>query len=148
MAQAGLVGTGTGSVTTTTGTWSAVATTQASPPWPTGPLTVSARRNAPAYFSVVNTGTLPLVSAHYAVTSTPATTVDLEVCSAGWDVQRGRCQGQVTVLPAGTSTSVVPAGPGQLLSVRASVRTTTATSVRVEVVLPRSSVRPGQVSTS
>jgi hypothetical protein len=128
-----------------TGTWGAVATTATAEPWPTGPLTLTVRRNSPAYFLIANTGTLPLVTATYGVTASTPTV--LEQCSVAWNERNGRCDGVASEVPTGVPMAAVPVTPGEVLHLRATNNTNQAVTTTVSVVVPRGGVRsPGVVS--
>ena len=136
-----------GTTTASTGTWKAVATSSAVGPWGGGPLVLTGvRRNAPGYFYIANSGTLQLASATYSATSTTAVT--LEVCNVAWNRQNGRCTGTTTPLPTGVQTSLVPAMPGEVMHVKASITGNQTVSVTVGVVVPRISARAAQTVSS
>lgn len=126
-------------VAASSGSWGAVATTNTTAPYGTGTLTlplpnagtVGQPSYPPQFFTVGNTGTLTLTGATYTATGTPTTaTFTLESCTAGWNEAANTCPGTITtVLTTATSpqaSTIVPAGAGQGIRLRASVAGTIA----------------------
>jgi hypothetical protein len=117
-------GAASASQTASSGTWGAVATLSTAAPYGSGPLTLTFTNLGsagnpsfpPQYFTVGNTGTLPLRAASYGGSTQAQSTVQflIESCSATWNETTGACPGgtvtTVLTTPAGTST--IPATPG------------------------------------
>ncbi|WP_354351123.1 hypothetical protein [Pseudarthrobacter sp. PvP090] len=147
------------------GTWGAVATLSPAPYGP-GPLTLTFANNGnpaqpsftPQYFTVGNTGTLPLTRAGYTGTADAPSTVQfiIESCSTGWVEEQDVCQGGTpsTVLEAGfgspadpVTSATVPAVPGTSIRLRARIETTgnvpkkSTSTLTIDVTVTRAQVR-------
>ena len=154
MLQARATGTGTVS----TGTWSVVPTVASAAPYPTGALSLSFARKgnqapAPAYFWLVGTGTFPVTAISTTVTTSPAVTARVEVCSGSWNETTGVCTGTVTVLDtttAGASTTATTFAVGERRRAKASITQglTGTTTMSVGVAVPRTAVRAGTETSS
>lgn len=90
----------------TSGSWAAVATTRTTAPYGTGPLalTFTLLGTGTKYFTVVNTGTLPLSGGTFTATTT-ASSAAIEACSTTWSESNGTC-------PSGVITTVTSTGAG------------------------------------
>lgn len=135
-AMAGLAGRGTGTEATSSGSFAVIPTTLATTP-PPGPLVLTYAAVAlPAaqYFDAVNTGSVDLVAASYAVAvsgggATGNPSVTLTACTGGsWNVISGACSGTPVTIGTWTSASsaavsstAVPAAPAARLGIKASV---------------------------
>lgn len=78
--------------TVISGSWGAVASTSKGPDYGTGPLqlTFFAFDTRPQYFSVVNTGTIPLTAQTIRATTNSSSAV-VEACSTTWNEIDGSC---------------------------------------------------------
>jgi hypothetical protein len=92
--------------TVTSGTWGAVATTNTTAPFGTGPLALTFTLGGPSrqYFNAVNAGTLPLIAESFKITTTAGSAI-IEACSTTWTESNGRC-------PSGVITTVTTSGAG------------------------------------
>lgn len=125
------------------GSWGAVATLSTAAPYGTGALTLTFTNQGtpgqpsfpPQFFTIGNTGTLPITQAGYTGTAVAPATVQfiIESCNGGWDPINNVCPSgtptQVLTTPAGSSTvsvtsATVPSSPGASLLLRARVATT------------------------
>ncbi len=119
-----------------------MATLRTAAPFGTGQLKLTFRNTgsttqpsfAPKYFTVGNTGTLPITQASYAGTAVAPSTVQfiVESCSGTWNETTGACQGAPgtttasLTTPWGSSTTsivstAVPTGAGTTIRLRARV---------------------------
>lgn len=139
------------------GTWQAVATTAGQAPWPTGAFVVNVPNRTAAntayYLNIVNTGTVPLTSASYALTAAGSAQAVLESCSAAWNEATGVCAGTVsTIVSTATgsaSSTVVPAQPGTALRMRLRItaRTSGSSSLTLDLTVSRAGARPPATTT-
>ncbi|WAH95868.1 hypothetical protein [Arthrobacter sp. MMS18-M83] len=131
------------SQTASSGTWGAVASLSTTAPYGSGPLTLTFTNNGkpatpsfvPQYFTVGNTGTLPITAASYGGSTSAPSSVQffIESCSGTWDEPTGACLGgtATTILTTPFGTSTIPDTPGPApatsgagLRLRASVAST------------------------
>lgn len=145
------------SVSASSATWGAVATTASAAPYGSGSLALTFARNGtkappPQYAWLVNTGTLALSSVSTTVTSTVAG--KLETCSTTWVEATGACSGTVTVLDTtttGATSRALALAAGTRTRVKASltasVPTATAT-LTVSLSVARTGTRAGTTTTS
>lgn len=144
-------------VVATSGTWQAVATTAGQAPWPTGAFVVEVPNktaaNTALYLNVVNTGTVPLASATYALTAAGPAQAVLERCSAAWNESTGACPGTISTVVAtstgSASSTEVPAQPGAALRMRLrlTARTTARSMLTLDLTVPRNGARPPATTT-
>ena len=125
-AQAATFANAAASQTVSSGSWGAVASLSTAAPYGSGPLTLSFTNNGipahpsftPKYFTIGNTGTIPIMQATYVGTTTAPSTVRfiIESCTSTWNETTGACPGGTvaTILTTPTGTSTIPAtsGPG------------------------------------
>lgn len=149
--------TSSGTVTASTATWGAVATTASAAPYSSSALVLTYAKNgtkAPAaqYFWLVNTGTLALSSVTGTVTSSVAGKA--ETCSGTWNETTGVCVGTVGTLDtttAGGTVAAVSLAPGARTRVKASLTAAlppaTAT-MTVSLAVPRTAARPKATTSS
>lgn len=148
------------------GTWGAAATLNTTAPYGTGPLTLTFTNIGspgqpsftPQYFTVGNTGTLPLTQASYTGTPDAPSAVKfiVESCSTTWNESTGVCQNGTTTQilaaqggsPAVPVTSTtVPANAGGSIRLRARVTTSgqipnhSTTTLTIDVTVNRTQVR-------
>ncbi|MHA7263996.1 hypothetical protein ACX80W_12420 [Arthrobacter sp. TMN-37] len=148
------------------GTWAAAASLRTAAPFGPGPLTLTFDNSGspahpsfqPQYFTIGNSGTLPLKQVGYTGTAVAPSTVQfiVESCSTGWDENNNVCQGgtpsQVLATqgesPAVPVTStVVPADPGTSIRLRARIRTSgkvpakSTTTLTIDVTVNRAQAR-------
>ncbi len=135
-----------GSQAVTSGTFAVVPTILPTTP-PPGPLVLTYPTGltpAPQYFDAVNTGSITLAGASYAVALTSllslgSNSVTLRACvGAAWNQSTGACSGTTVVLGSWTSassaaiaTTTAPTAPGARLGIKATLSAglLTATSV-------------------
>lgn len=110
--------------TATSGTWGAVATLNTAAPYGNGPLVLTFTNLGnpatpsfmPQYFTVGNTGNLPITGASYGGSTSAQSSVQffVESCSGTWNETIGVCLGGTvaTVLTTPFGTSAIPATPG------------------------------------
>lgn len=148
------------------GTWGAVATLSTTAPYGSGSLTLSFANIGgvgnpaftPQYFTVGNTGTLPLIAASYggSTSAQPNMQFIIESCSTTWNEATGACTGgtTATVLTTPTGTSTIPStlgpapatsGPGIRLrasvAFNGSVPKTPASTLTISITVDRTQVR-------
>ena len=148
------------------GSWGAVATLSTAAPYGTGALKLTFTNQgtpgqptfAPQFFTVGNTGTLPITQATYTGTAVAPSTVQyiVESCSTTWNESTGACTSgtttQVLATPAGSSivsvtSATVPTKPGANLRLRArlastgSVPNNSTTTLTVGIAVDRTQVR-------
>lgn len=150
-ALAFVTGRGTGTVTASTGTWAAVATTTGTQPYGPVTMTFTKAKNAPQYLSILNTGTLALTGVTTEIVLSGAGTGSLTACSTGW-TPAGSCAGSTTVLddqtPGATTTSI-PLAVGAQLSVKVTAMPSKGSfSVTINVTVPGTLARPPTTSSS
>jgi hypothetical protein len=159
---AGLSGAARGSDKVTSGSWTAVAATTSTAPYPTGPLTLTFTPNGanppPAqFFYVINTGTLSLLGATLTMTVAPAGAVGtVEDCTTTWNVTTGACLGGTisSVLTTATATSITvsvppaPAGVFYQLRARLSTAITQPVKVTIGVSVTRAQARSAAATNS
>lgn len=154
------------SQTASSGTWGAVATLNTAAPYGSGSLTLSFANNGgvgnpaftPQYFTVGNTGTLPLTAASYggSTSAQPNVQFIVESCTTAWNEGTGSCTGgtiaTVLTTPTGTSTipstlGPAPASSGAGIRLRASaafngsVPKTPASTLTISITVDRTQVR-------
>lgn len=142
-------------VAVSSGSWSAVATTSRVPPYGTGPLQLSfpILDTKPQYFSLVNTGTVPLIAETLSATTNSSAII--ETCSTTWDEITGSClSGTVTTVistatGAGSTvlTNPLPA-PGSSIRLRAQLLDLNllGSTVTINVEVTRAQARAATVS--
>lgn len=117
------------------GTWGAVASQSTAAPYGSGPLTLTFTNTGSSgnpsfksqYFTVGNTGTLPITAANYTGATAAQSSVRfiIESCSGIWNETNDTCSGgTATVLTTafGTSTITPVAGPAPATSATAGIR--------------------------
>lgn len=157
-AVAALQARATGSGTVSTGTWSVVPTVASAAPYPTGRLSLSFARNGkaspvPAYFWLVGTGTFPVAAISSTITTSPAATAKIELCSTTWNEATGTCTGTITILDTtatGATTSATAFAVGERRRVKASITQAVSgtTTMTVDVAVARTAVRAGTSTSS
>ncbi|MGO4856131.1 hypothetical protein [Arthrobacter sp. 2MCAF14] len=163
-----LATTTTASQAVSSGSWGAVASKSTAAPYGSGPLTLSFTNNGnpahpsftPKYFTIGNTGTIPITQANYVGTTTAPSTVRfiIESCTSTWNETTGACPGgtvaTVLTTPWGTSTIPATSGPapadsGTAIRLRAritfsgSVPKTPAPTLTIGITVDRTQVRTG-----
>ncbi|MEW1808955.1 hypothetical protein [Pseudarthrobacter sp. NPDC080039] len=148
------------------GSWGAVATLSTAAPYTTGALKITFTNQgtpgqpsfSPQFFTIGNTGTLPINRAAYTATAVAPSTVQfiVESCNTTWNESTGVCTNgttaQLLATPAGSSTSsmtstTVPSTPGANLRLRARVASTgnvpnnSPTTLTVDLAVDRTQVR-------
>ena len=115
--------TASGSQTVPSGSWGAVPSRNTAAPYGSGPLTLSFPNNGgvgnpsftPVYFTVGNTGTLPITAANYggSTSAQPPVQFTLESCSTTWNEGTGACPGgSVATILTASGSSTIQATPG------------------------------------
>ena len=149
---------GTGTVTASSGSWGAVATTASAAPYGTGSLVLTYAKNgtkapAPQYAWLVNTGTFAITTISTTVTSTVAG--KLETCSTTWNESTGACTGgTITILDTnatGATSRAVSLAAGARTRVKASLTaglSTATATLTVSVAVARTGTRAGTTTTS
>jgi hypothetical protein len=142
-----LTGRGTGTVTASTGTWAAVATTTGSPPYGPVTLTFTKAHNSPQYLWIANTGDFDLTGITTELVLSAPGTASLAICSTAWNESTGKCSGTTTVLNDGTpggTTAALALAVGQQVRVKATAKPAKVSSftVTVNVSVPRTLARP------
>lgn len=156
--------TASASQTVGSGTWGAVATLRSAAPYGTGTLTLSFTNQGssdnpsfkPQYFTVVNTGTLPMTKASYSGTTSAPSSVQFLVdsCSGTWNEATGACQGgtparvlapQSGSFPYSVTSTTVPASAKTSIRLRATVvvndNISTTPTLTVNVAVDRTQIR-------
>jgi hypothetical protein len=144
---------------TGSGSWGAVATAQAAPPYGTGPFLLSfasASLIKYKFFNLANTGTVTLLSASLALTVVPTTaTIIIESCSTTWNESLDLCVGGIvrTLVSSATPLVTTMAFPSPSLSsirLRATLSSLSFVdvAVTVNVSVPRTSARPASITSS
>jgi hypothetical protein len=152
-----LKATSTGTVVLSTGEWGVVATTNPiSPPHQQLSVSVPALFGS-AYFSLVNTGSIPIIQ--FTVTTNGGAacsflcpTLTLTACSVAWNQTTNSCTGTTTTVASVTlngsaqtttvsAAGAVPANPAAVLSIRAQTLQLGATTVTVNTSVNSASPR-------
>jgi len=143
-------GRGTGTVTASSGTWAAVATTTGTPPY--GPVTLTFTKTSTVqYLTILNTGTLDLTGVTTQITLSAKVTGSLTACSTSWNQATGLCPGTTTPLDtstAGATTTAIPLPVGGQLSVKATAAAKSSMTMTVDVSVPRALARPATTTDS
>lgn len=148
--------------TASSGTWGAVATANTSAPYGSGHLVLTfpprpgLSSYPPRFFTVGNSGTLPITAATYTATGAPlGASFTIEACSGRWDETANACPGTTSTIVS-TSTSphesaAVPKLAGEALRLRAtvaagSVAIFSTPTLTVGVSVSRQQVRPASTT--
>lgn len=145
-----------GAAVVISGSWGAVATTKTAAPYGSGPLQLNFRPldTRPQYFSVANTGTLPLI-AQTLRAATDSSSAAIEACSTTWDEITGSClSGTITTVVStatGSGSAVFPAplpDRGSLIRLRALLvgSNLLGTTVTIRVDVTRAQARAATIS--
>jgi hypothetical protein len=156
-----LQATSTGTVLLSTGEWGVVATTNPTTP-PHQQLSVSVPAAfGSAYFSLVNTGSIPITQ--FTITTNGGTactilcpSVTLAACSVAWNQTLNSCGGTTTTVASVTlngsahtttvsAAGAVPANPAAVLAIRAQMSTLTLTATTVTINTSVTSASPRQI---
>lgn len=93
------------------GSWGAVASENDSPPFGTGPysMTFDQKKVSQNFFSIRNSGSLTITGATFTIAASPnSPTVTVEACSTSWDETANTCTNSGNIFPI-VSTSTTPA---------------------------------------
>lgn len=159
------------SQTASSGTWGAVATLSTTAPYGSGALVLAFSNNGnpahpsfiPQYFTVGNTGILPITAASYGGSTSAPTTVQffIESCSGTWNETTDLCLGgtAATILTTPAGTSTIPATPGPApatsgtgirlrarVSFSGSVPNGTTSTLTISITVDRTQVRTATIT--
>lgn len=133
------------------GSWAALATTKTTAPYGNGPLklTFSGLLPPSQYFTVVNTGTQPLVGQIYKA-STSGNSVEIQTCSTAWNESNDSCSVLPTTVPSNGSSAFTAALPatGSKIRLRARIigAQLSSSTVTISVNVTRAQVRAATIT--